>query len=178
MITKIFFPTARLIRFPMIIRGKKYINFGQKLTTGRNCRIEVIGSHSGKVLSFGDEVNIGDNVRISCLESISIGNSVLIGSKVLILDNSHGSYSGENQDSPFSPPNSRPVVTSPVVIGDNVWIGEGVVIQQGVKIGSGSIIAANSVVTKDIDSNTIAAGVPAKTIKIFNNLKNKWEYIE
>ena len=35
----------------------------------------------------------------------------------------------------------------------------------GVKIGSNSIIGAGSVVTKDIPSNVIAAGNPAKVIR-------------
>ena len=38
--TKIFFPKARLIRFPFDIRGKKFIKFGKNFTTGTGCRIE------------------------------------------------------------------------------------------------------------------------------------------
>lgn len=33
-------PSARLLRFPIDIRGKKYISFGKKLTTGYHCRLE------------------------------------------------------------------------------------------------------------------------------------------
>jgi len=173
--TKLLFPDARLIRFPIIIRGKKYIDFGKNLTTGYNCRFEVNGTHLGKILTFGKNVNIGDNVRIACAERISIGSDVLMGSKVLIIDNSHGNYSGDNQDSPFTVPNKRLLKSSAVEIGDNVWIGEGVVIQQGVEIGSGSIIAANSVVTKNIPANSIAGGIPIKIIKTYNCEKKIWE---
>ena len=35
----------------------------------------------------------------------------------------------------------------------------------GITIHSRSIIAAGAVVTKDVDANTIVAGVPAKQIK-------------
>lgn len=35
----------------------------------------------------------------------------------------------------------------------------------GVTIGDGAIIAAGAVVTKDVQANTIAAGVPAKIVK-------------
>ena len=38
--TKIFFPKARLIRFPIDIRNKKNIDFGENLTTGVGCRFE------------------------------------------------------------------------------------------------------------------------------------------
>ena len=46
--TKIFFPKARLIRFPFDIRGKKYIKYGKNFTTGTGCRIEAY-KFDGKV---------------------------------------------------------------------------------------------------------------------------------
>ncbi|VTT43217.1 DapH/DapD/GlmU-related protein [Streptococcus porcinus] len=177
-ITKIFFSTARLIRFPFVVRGKKYIDFGERLTLGRYCRFDVLGSHATKVLKFGKNVNIGDSVRISCIEKINIGDNVLIGSRVLIIDNSHGSYSGHEQDNPGMSPNERRLISSPIVIGDNVWIGDGVVIQKGVTIGDGAVIGANSVVTKNIPTNTISVGIPANPKKIFNKEKSKWVNFE
>lgn len=175
--TKLLFSKARLIRFPIVIRGKKYIDFGTNLTTGYRCRIEVLGEHNNKKLIFGSNVNVGDNVRISCVERVVIGSNVLMGSRVLIIDNSHGSYKGKHQDTPYTSPNSRKLLSSEVIIGDNVWIGEGVVIQQGCHIGEGSIIAANSVVTENIPAHVIAGGIPAKTIKIFNDDYNEWRRV-
>lgn len=166
--------TARLIRFPFVIRGKQYVDFGNKLTTGRNCRIDVLGTHNKRVLSFGDNVNLGDNVRISCVTGIKIGSNVLIGSRVLIIDNSHGTYSGDNQDSPYIPPNERELISKPIVIEDNVWIGEGCVIQQGVTIGYGSIIAANSVVTKNVEPKTMVGGNTAIVLKKYDEVQRKW----
>lgn len=52
-----------------------------------------------------------------------------------------------------------------IIIGNNVWIGHGVQILPGVTIGDNCIIGAGAVVTKDINSNSIAVGVPAKVIK-------------
>ncbi len=172
--TKLLFPKARLIRFPIIIRGRKYINFGKKLTTGSRCRIDVHGKHETKKIIFGENVNMGYDVRISCCQKITIGNNVLIGSKVLITDNSHGNYTGNHQDSPESSPNKRELVSSTVKIEDNVWIGENVVIQKGVTVGKGSIIGANSVVTRNIPKNVIAVGCPAKIIKKYNEDEHKW----
>lgn len=173
--TKVFYTRARLIRFPFVVRGKKYIDFGTGLTTGRNCRIEVNGIHEDKRLIFGNNVNLGDNVSIRCAHKIVIGDNVLMGSRVLIIDNSHGNYSGVNQDFPDLPPNERKLSSSQVIIEDNVWIGEGAIIQKGVSIGFGSIIAANSVVTKNVPEKCIVGGIPAKVLKIWNDKKQKWE---
>lgn len=176
--SRLLYKNVRMIRFPIFVRGKKYIDFGSNLTTGRYCRIEVNGIHSEKKLIFGKNVNIGDFVSIRCANHISIGNNVLMGSRVLIIDNSHGKYTGSEPDNPETPPNERILSTAPVVIEDNVWIGEGAVIQQGVTIGKGSIVAANSVVTKDVPTKTIVGGIPAKRIKEFNEDNGTWGVVQ
>lgn len=176
--SRLFFRNVRLIRFPITIRGKKYIEFGKKLTTGRYCRIEVNGRHEGKRLIFGENDNIGDFVSIRCADRIKIGNNVLIGSKVLIIDHSHGTYCGEKQDSPNIPPNERLLSVDPITIGDNVWIGEASIIQKGVSIGEGSIIAANSVVTKNIPAGVIVGGSPAMVLKIYDQENKEWNRCE
>lgn len=176
--TKIIVPKARLIRFPVIFRGKKYIDFGNKITMGARCRLEVHGDHSDKRLVFGQNVNMGYDVRISCSDRIEIGNDVLMGSRVLIIDNSHGKYTGENQDNPNTPPNQREVVAKPIKIEDNVWIGENSVVQMGITIGYGSIIAANSVVTKDVPAMSMVAGAPARVIKAYNREIKEWERVK
>lgn len=175
--TKILVPKARLIRFPIVIRGKKWIDFGSNLTTGRRCRIEVNGIFEKPILIFGRDVNIGDDVRIAAAERISIGNNVLMGSKVLIIDNSHGVYHGDIQDSPKTSPNQRDIYTAPIEIEDNVWIGEGAIVQMGVRVGYGSIIGSNAVVTKDVPPMSIVGGVPAKILKRFNDKTQKWEKV-
>lgn len=172
--TKIFYNSCRLIRYPICIRGKKYIDFGEKLTTGRYCQFEVNGYFNDKRLIFGKNVNIGNNVRISCLDKIYIGNNVLIGSGVLVIDNSHGIYSGRKQSNPNEEPNKRVMYAERIYIDDNVWIGDGVVIQKGCNIGKGSIIAANSVVTKDVPQMTMVGGQPAKIIKMWDKEKCMW----
>ena len=50
-------------------------------------------------------------------------------------------------------------------IGDNVWIGGGAIIFPGVNIGDNSVIGAGSIVVRDVLSNVVVAGNPAKVIK-------------
>lgn len=52
-----------------------------------------------------------------------------------------------------------------IAIGNNVWIGGNVSFMPGVTVGDNAVIGAGSVVTKDIPSNTVAAGVPCRVIR-------------
>lgn len=56
-------------------------------------------------------------------------------------------------------------ITKPICIGDDVYIGNGVLLLPGVHIGNNVIIGAGAIVTKDIPSNSVAVGVPARVIK-------------
>lgn len=56
-------------------------------------------------------------------------------------------------------------ITKPINIGNNVYIGVRSIIMPGVTIGNNCIIGAGSIVTKDIPSNSVYAGIPAKFIK-------------
>jgi len=52
-----------------------------------------------------------------------------------------------------------------VRIGKNCFIGANAIILPGVTIGDEVIVGAGSVVTKNVPSNTVVAGNPAKTIR-------------
>jgi lipopolysaccharide O-acetyltransferase len=176
--TKLTVPNARLIRYPIDIRGRKNIRFGKNLTVGHHCRIETHRIDNKKVLIIGENVQINDYVHIAAKEEVFIEDNVLIASKVFISDISHGSYKGDGFDSdPMIAPQKRALTSSSVIISDNVWIGESVSILPGVRIGKSSIIGANSVVTKNIPDYSIAAGNPAKVIKQYNFTTKHWERI-
>lgn len=177
--TLIFFRGSRLVRFPIEVRGKKYIDFGNELTTGKGCRIEAFPyNKESKIIQLGKNIEMNDYVHIAGIGSVVIGNDVLIASKVYISDIQHGTYSGESIHShPNSIPKKRELSSKPVLIEDKVWIGDNVAIMPGVTIGKGCVIGANSVVSKSIPANCIAVGIPAKIIKKFNFESNKWEII-
>jgi len=175
--TRLFYPKAKIIRFPIDFRGLDFIEYGKGFTTGRGCRIEAYPQDKKSVsVRIGDNFQMNDYVHITGIANVEIGDNVLIASKVYISDLSHGSYQGDKSDShPDSIPKERPLYHKDVIIKDNVWLGEFVTVLPGVSIGKGSIIGANSVVAKDIPDYSIAVGSPARVIKKFNFDLNKWE---
>lgn len=55
--------------------------------------------------------------------------------------------------------------SKPIIVGDHVWIGKHAKILKGVTIGENAVIGMCSVVSKNIEPNTINAGIPCKQIK-------------
>jgi lipopolysaccharide O-acetyltransferase len=174
-LTKVFFPSSRIIRAPFRIRGRQHIELGKGLTTGVDCRLDAFPAAGNVCLKLGDDIQINDAVHIAAINSVTIGDRVLIASKVLITDHNHGSYGDNNiHTSPTIPPEKRKLSSAPVEIGDDVWIGEFTAVLPGVKIGKGAIIGTMSVVTKDIPEYSIAVGTPAKVIKQYDFEQKKW----
>ena len=175
--TKLIDRNIRLLRFPCVIRGKQFINFGKQLTTGYWCRFEVFPTNNDtrKRLILGNNIQMNDFVHICALDHVEIGDGCLLASHVYISDNSHGRYSGNSLDtSPDIAPDHREYITAPVKIGKNVWLGEGVIVLPGVTIEDGCVIGAHSIVNKDIPSASIAVGSPAKVVKTYSFEKKCW----
>ena len=115
---------------------------------------------------IGNHCSIGEYNHITACNKITIGNGLLTGRFVYIGDNAHG---GLSEAESIVPPIDRKLQSKgEIVIGNNVWIGDKVTILGGVVIGDNVIIAANAVVVKNVLSNTIVAGVPAKVVKSIN----------
>jgi acetyltransferase-like isoleucine patch superfamily enzyme len=53
-----------------------------------------------------------------------------------------------------------------VNVGHNVWIGYGACILRGVTIGDNAIVGTSAVVTKDLPDNAVAAGAPARVLRM------------
>ena len=60
----------------------------------------------------------------------------------------------------------RKVKSGDVIIGNGVWIGANVLINPGVRIGDNAVIGANSVVTKNVQANSVVAGIPAVFVRL------------
>ena len=178
-ITRLFYPNARLLRFPLYIRNRKNMSWGEGFTCGYNCRMECVSISAdmcGKI-SLGKNAKIGNDVHIASASKVEIGDNVLMASHIFISDLDHGNYAGDNQTSPEIAPDIREIYSEPIKIGNNVWLGENVVVLKGVSIGNGCIIGANALVNKDIPDYSIAVGSPAKVIKKYNFESKAWEKI-
>lgn len=152
------------------ILNPQFIEIGQNFRASSRFRLEVAENFGDQ--NFTPQVIIGNNVifhtdvHIGCINRIEIGDDCLFASRIFITDHYHGDTKIEMLK---IAPRDRPLISSgPVIIKNNVWVGEGVAIMPNVTIGENSIIASNAVVTKSIPPNSVAAGVPAKVIKMFS----------
>lgn len=149
---------------PLIIIGEAYISIGSNVTIGKGATITAYKTPNIiPTIVIGNNCSIGEGAHITAINSVTIGDNFLAGKRVTISDNSHGTISLlESTANPIS----RPLVSKgSVIIGNNVWIGDKTTVLSNVSIGDGAIIGANSVVTKDVPSNSVAVGNPAKVIK-------------
>lgn len=117
-----------------------YVDYGRNIRVGRNFFM-----NQGCTFMDRGGINIGDDVFIAprvCLTTI-------------------------NHD--FNPRNRQATFCKPINIGNRVWIGINATICPGVNIKDNAIIAAGSVVTKDVPSNVIVGGNPARILKKLKN---------
>lgn len=108
-------------------------------------------------LTIGADCWINIRLLLNLGAPITIGDRAAIGHEVMLLTESHKVGPAERR--------AGAVIAQPVTIGRGVWIGARTTILPGVTIGDGVIIASGSVVTKDVPSNVVVGGVPAKVIK-------------
>lgn len=173
LVSKLMFPSASLIRRPFYIRTEGQLGLGKGFLSGPGLIMDVLSVNAS--LEIGTGVMVNHHVHIAAADSVKIGARTLIASGVYISDHGHGQYSGEGEhSSPLLPPNERPLITKPVIIGEDCWLGERVAVLPGVTIGKGVTVGAGAVVTCDIPEYSIAAGIPAKVIKTYDFELKQW----
>ena len=143
---------------------------------GRDC---VLRASNARKVSFGANVTLSDRARVQCKhgsiqigsdcfigvgaiiaarESITFGRDCQIAENVTIRDHDHKFWTGQSVA-------ASGYTTAPIAIGNNVWIGAGACVLKGVTIGDNAVVAAGAVVAKDVLSDSLVGGVPARIIR-------------
>jgi acetyltransferase-like isoleucine patch superfamily enzyme len=158
-----------------------------KIAIGRNVfigdRVVIYNHGDGGAVELGDRVHLygetyiqtgqGGNVKIGrdshiqpCCQfsgykaAIKIGNDVQIAPRCAFYPYDHGTSAGVLIC-------QQPLTTKgDIRIEDDAWLGYGVIVLSGVRIGRGAVIGAGSVVTHDIPDGGIAAGAPARVLRL------------
>lgn len=167
----------RLRGLPVLVcRQRGGIKMGDNVAINSSLLSNLIGLYQRTIIVARTpeaQIRIGDDVGISgatiyARERIEIGSHTRIGANVKIIDNDFH---------PVDPAlrlkaSNQNMGVRPVVIGENVFIGTNSIILKGTKIGDNTTIGAGSVVHGEIPANCVAAGNPAKVIKVLNEEEN------
>jgi acetyltransferase-like isoleucine patch superfamily enzyme len=139
---------------PIELGDRVYIYRDTILETGEGARIKI-----------GNETSVHPRCQINAYKgSIEIGSGVMIAPNCALYSYDHGI-------APGLPIREQPLRSKgDIQIGDEAWLSFGVIVLGGIRIGDGAVVAAGSVVTKDIPDNAIAAGNPARVIKLRSEL--------
>lgn len=108
-------------------------------------------------LRIGEHCWIGRGLTVHGNGTVEIGDRCDLAPEVAFLTGGHaigteGRRAGTGQ-------------TYRITVGSGVWIGARATILGDVSVGSGAVIAACACVTNSVAENTVAGGVPAKTLK-------------
>ena len=133
-----------------------------KLRLGRWCWIghgTKIRVHEGET-SIGAKSVLGQECTISAFQRVSIGRECIVADRAMLIDFDHGVVEVER------PIRLQGIYKRDVSVGHNCWIGYGACILRGVTVGDNCIVGANTVVTKDVASNAVVAGAPARVLRM------------
>lgn len=108
-------------------------------------------------LTIGRDCWIGKNLKINGNGVVQIGDCCDIAPEVTFQTGGHEIGSAERRAGKGK--------KFTQLVGNGVWIGGRVTILGNTTIGESSVIAGCACVTKDIEANVLAGGVPAKIIR-------------
>ena len=142
------------------------LRIGRWAWIGHGSKIRV---HEGEV-SVGAKTVMGQECTVSAYQSVSVGRECILADRVMLIDFDHGVTEVER------PIRLQGIYKRDVHVGHNVWIGYGACVLRGVDVGDNSIVGTNAVVTKDVPANAVAAGVPARVIRMRDTPQTlRWE---
>lgn len=134
------------------------VELGDRVKVFEDAHI-IVGPEGGVHIGSGTSIHRGCQID-SYKAPIWVGCEVEIAARCDFQSFDHGI-------APNEPIAKQPLTTKgPIIIEDGAWLGYGVIVLSGVRIGKGAVIGAGSVVTKDVPAGGIAAGVPARLIRM------------
>ena len=150
--------------------GLAFVGPGATLEIGKKGRVVLgrwswvghrtkIRAHEGEVL-IGAKTVLGQECTISAFQHVSIGRECVVADRVMLIDFDHGITEVER------PIRLQGIYKRDVRVGHNCWIGYGACVLRGVSVGDNSVIGTSAVVTKDVPENAVAAGIPARVIRM------------
>lgn len=133
------------------------------ITIGKDSAIAPnVSFRNGERITIGRGTHIGEHSYLwagNDSGKIIIGDNVSLAPEVFITASDYQFKKGLTF-------RDQPKRERDVTIGNDVWLGTGVVITAGVNIADGCIVGAGAVVTKDLEENVIAVGVPARVVSV------------
>jgi acetyltransferase-like isoleucine patch superfamily enzyme len=150
--------------------GLCFVGRGVKLEIGRSAMLALgrwswvgqgtkIRVHEGRV-SIGAKTVLGQECTISAYQRIELGRECIVADRVMLIDFDHGVVEVER------PIRLQGIYKRDVRVGHNAWIGYGACILRGVSIGDNCVIGTSAVVTTSLPDNAVAAGIPARVIRM------------
>jgi acetyltransferase-like isoleucine patch superfamily enzyme len=132
------------------------VRLGRWSWIGNGCKIR---AHEG-IVDIGAKSVLGQDCTISAFQHISIGRECILADRVMLIDFDHGTVEVDR------PIRQQGIYKRDVRVGHNVWIGYGACILRGITIGDNAIIGTNSVVTKDVPTDAVVGGIPARVLRM------------
>lgn len=140
-----------------------------RLEIGADCRISGKITISGRTRSAAPTLVVGRNVDLGWQTTIAVGRRITIGDNVRIAGQAFlAGYPGHPIDArrrALGDPDDDAQVGD-IAIEDDVWLATGVTVIGPARIGARTIVAAGSVVTGDLPPDVLAAGVPARPVRL------------
>lgn len=161
-----------LIEAGCAMHGSKEIAMGSNVfvRTGAwfNICTEVTGERPKIII--GDYCQFNKNVCMSAANRIRIERFAMIGPQSFIMDTQH-EY--RNIGIPIQLQGITET-EGETIVGESTWVGANCTISGPLTIGRGCVIGANSVVTRSIPDYCVAAGMPARVLKMFDTDAADW----
>lgn len=124
------------------------------------------------VIIIDDETCVGPECHISARSLIHIERDVLVGQGVMITD-----HASNAKEAPVAGDREEPTSQGSVHIGQGTWIGyrAAILCTRGeLVLGRNCVVGANAVVTRSFPPYSVIFGNPARVIRQFDPVKNKW----